>query len=70
LKSRGKQKPFEIEPDDRVALTTRRRNAIVPPAEEAAARRFGYRDRTILLIAQAAVRPFLASDDAVMKETV
>jgi hypothetical protein len=51
-------------------LTTRRRNAIVPRSEEATLRRFDYRDRTILLIARAAIRPFLASDDAVIEESV
>jgi hypothetical protein len=56
--------------DDRVALTTRRRNAIVLPPGEAPLRRFDYRDHTILLIARAAVRPFPASDDAVMKEPI
>jgi hypothetical protein len=55
---------------DRVALTTFHRNAIVLPPEEAPLRRFDYRDRTILLIAHAVVRRFLASDDAIMKETV
>jgi len=54
----------------RVALTTRRRNAIVPRSEEATLRRFDYRGRTIMLIALAAIRPFLASDDAVIEESV
>jgi hypothetical protein len=70
LKRTAKQKPFEFEINDRVALTTRRRNAIVPRSEEATLRRFDYRDRTILLIARAAIRPFLASDDAVIEESV
>jgi len=56
--------------NDRVALTTRRRNAIVLPPEEATPRRFDYRDHTALLIAHAAVRPFLGSDDAVIEESV
>jgi hypothetical protein len=59
LKRTGQQKAFEFEMDDRVALTTRRRNAIVLPPEEAAPRRFDHRDHTALLIARAAVRPFL-----------
>jgi hypothetical protein len=42
LHDKGKQKAFEIEIDDRVALTTRRVNAIVTPAEEAPTRRFDY----------------------------
>jgi len=53
-----KQKHFELEMDDRVALTALRRNAMVPSPEEAPWRRFDYRDRTILLVADAAVRPF------------
>jgi hypothetical protein len=64
----GKQKPFEFDMVDRVALTTRRRNAIVLRSEEATRRRFDYRDRTLLLIAHAAVR--FASDDAAMKDRV
>jgi hypothetical protein len=70
LKRTGKQKPFEFEMNNRVALTTHRRNAIVLPPEEATPRRFDYRDHTALLIAHAAVRPFLASDDAVIEESV
>jgi len=65
-----KQKHFESEMGNRVALTTCRRNAIVLPPEETPLRRLDYRDHTILLIARAAVRPFPASDDAVMKETI
>jgi len=40
--TKAKQKPFETEIDHRVALTTRRRNAIVLPPEEATPRRFDY----------------------------
>jgi hypothetical protein len=70
LKRTGQQKPFEVEVDDRVALTARCPDAIVLRSEEATMRRFDYRDRTLLLIADAAIRPFLASDDAVKKENV
>jgi hypothetical protein len=64
------QKPFEVDMNDRIALTARYPDAIVPRSEEAAQRCFDYRDRTKLHIAHAAVRPFPASDDAVIEESV
>jgi hypothetical protein len=42
LKITEKLKAVEIEADHRVVLTTRRRNAIVHPPEEATSRRFAY----------------------------
>jgi hypothetical protein len=70
LKSKRQQKPFELEMGDRAALTARDPDAIVLPSEEAPLRRIDYRDRTIWLVAHAAIRPFPASDDADIEDNV